>query len=635
MLHQLQPGQRQWGMPSFFGCRVSWAIVLGASALFSVTPGFGKPAADSPYAAAVAPPAAPRAGFALYTAKPIDPISDQFNGDASIPLAMELVAPRNGSSSDQIIATDNKPITGLSATVEDFHIKGGAGVISASAFQIRYAEKEGGKNRMDSRFPDSGHGHFFYDDLVDVAPTTNTTLPIWLTVNVPATAAPGEYTGVMSVRTPPGKTIAVPVSLTVNQWKCPDPKDYFSYIGLMESPEAIAMKYNVPLWSDRHFELIETVLKYLGEIGNKEMVVLAAEGTQLGNYQSMIRIVKGDGGGAAVDFSIFDRYLDLYAKTNSPPQALMVYIWEGAFDKARDGKYQPFHVTTVDKAAGAVSSVSLSYDTPDGKAYVQAVMDGVHERVIKRGWKEDCIMYGLSSDAEPSDQTVELFKGIAPYARWVKHSHHTAKAFDGVEVAVQAVVNGGTTYTGPGWSNPRLELLFLRKKREREAGPQSWRYMMEYSIFRTSCRGMGRIGADMWEVVPPGGKGESELDNGHGTHYTPNLMINCSSCAMLAPGPKGPVATARFEMLREDIHDCEAMTIIARALHDDKTKGKLSADLVTRCQDILKRRDSIYGPKFGRSSGDMIDPPQDTPWIELRQTLGNVAAEVEKAISAS
>ena len=622
-----EPRPIKRGRMSSLGRGLAGAILLGA---FIVVLGRQTLADDKASTAPTAVAPAPRTGFALFTAKPIDPISDLYSGDPSPPLTLELAAPRNGSSSDMLVATDSKPIKGLSATVSDFHFTGGSAILPAKVFQVRYAEKEGGKNRIDNRFPDSGHGHFFYDDLVDVAPATNLTVPIWLTVNVPPMAAPGEYTGTMTVSVPNGKPVAVPAKLFVSAWTCPEPKDYGSYIGLIESPESVALKYKVPLWSDRHFELIEGVFKYLGLIGNKELTVTAIEGTQLGNYQSMIRMIKGEGPGK-VDFTLFDRYLDLYAKHNAPPTALLIDLWEGSYDKGRDGKYRPFSASEVDSSTGAVTSKSMTYEAPEAKAYIQAVMDGVRERVKKRGWKEDCIMYAMASDGVPSDQTLSLLKDIAPYARWVKHSHGPAKEIGGVEVAVQAIVNGGAFFKGPGWANPRLELLFLRKKREREAGPATWRYIMEYSIFRVSCRGMGRIGADFWHVTVPGGNGEREMDNGHGAGYTGNLMINCSSCAMLAPGATGPVATARFEMLREDLQDCEALALLGRAMQTPDLKNKLSADLVTRCQNIMKRKDKVCGPNFGRSSGDMIDPPIDTPWIELRRTLSDLADEVTKA----
>jgi hypothetical protein len=433
----------------------------------------------------------------------------------------------------------------------------------------------------------------------------------------------------VTIGVPDGKAVAVPATLFVSAWKCPAPKDYSSYLGLIESPESVALKYKVPLWGDRHFELIEGVFRYLGQVGNKELTVTAIEGTQLGNYQSMIRMMK-DGGPGKVDFSLFDRYLDLYAKYNAPPTALLIDVWEGSYDKDRDGKYRPFAVSVADRPGGAAASRPMTYDSPEAKAYFRAVMDGVRDRVKKRGWREDCILYAMASDSVPSDQTLDLLQGIAPYARWVKHSHFPLKEIRGVEVAVQAIVNGGAGFKGPGWANPRLELLYLRKKGEREAGPATWRYMMEYSIYRVACRGMGRIGADFWHVALPDKNGEAEMDNGHGAHYTGNLMINCSSCALLGPGPNGPVATARFEMLREDMQDCEALTLLGRAMQDHEPRNKLGADLAARCQDIMKRKDKICGPNFGRSSGHMIDPPADTPWIEVRRTLCDLAEEVLK-----
>ena len=105
--------------------------------------------------------------------------------------------------------------------------------------------------------------------------------------------------------------------------------------GLIESPESVALKYKVPLWSDKHFALIGSVFEHLAQIGNKVLTVSAIENTQLGNYQSMIRFVQ-DGERLTVDFSVLDKYLEVYVKHCPPPQVFYVYVWDNHFDRDRE-----------------------------------------------------------------------------------------------------------------------------------------------------------------------------------------------------------------------------------------------------------------------------------------------------------
>ena len=90
-------------------------------------------------------------------------------------------------------------------------------------------------------------------------------------MRVPADAAPGVYEGKLSVSGP--KPTQVPIRLKVVDWKLPDPKDYVTHMGIIQSPETVAMKYKVPLWSEKHWKLIEKSFQHLGEIGNKVVVL--------------------------------------------------------------------------------------------------------------------------------------------------------------------------------------------------------------------------------------------------------------------------------------------------------------------------------------------------------------------------
>ncbi len=304
----------------------------------------------------------------------------------------------------------------MAATIGDLHQHDGTAVFPASRLQIRYAAKEGAKNRFR---PDNGMrgqgGYTFYDDLVTAAPEKALTVPIWVTARVPAEAAPGDYEGKLIVTHGTDAPVAVPVTLTVCSWKSPDPKDFISHVGLIESPESVALKYKVPLWSDRHFALIGTVFEQLAQVGNKVLTVSAIENTQLGNYQSMVRFLQ-DGQRLTVDFSILDKYLEVYARHCPPPQVFYVYVWDNRFDVDKFGKWRSVSVTVVDKTTGNISSRQFTFNTPEAEAYFHQVMKGVRERAHKLGWKEDSIMLGMASDGRPSRVTTDLFQKIAPYA---------------------------------------------------------------------------------------------------------------------------------------------------------------------------------------------------------------------------
>jgi len=109
-------------------------------------------------------------------------------------------------------------------------------------------------------------------------------------------------------------------------------------------------------------------------------------------------------------------------------------------------------------------------------------------------------------------------------------------------------------------------------------------------------RGLGRIGADFWQVVKnkdgqrAGWVWENNLQS---LWHSLNLFSH-----MLLPGPTGPVASTRYEVFREGVQECEARIAIERVLTDDGLKAKLGADQAGRCQQLLDDRIAAI-PQFG------------------------------------
>jgi len=544
-------------------------------------------AADQPQPASG--PTRPVAGFTLYHAAPDLEISDGTDlGDGTIVPAIRLIGPRNGVVSGQVVARDAGPIRGLRATAGELKQQGGPGLIPQSALRIRYGIKEGIVHHGRG-----GKGCTYYDYLFDVVPAeaASCTLPIWI---------------------------------TVADWRAPAPRDFISHIGLVQSPETVAIKYNVPLWSDGHFALMGKSFQLMGEVGNKVVSVSAITQTQLGNYQSMIRLLRSGDGKLAVDFSVMERYLDVYEQQAGKPAVCYVYAWDVACERARDQRFLTCGVTVVDKATGEVSEKEFAWASPECEAYFKEVMEGVRARILRRGCKEDVLMIGTASDSWPSEKTVEMFRRVAPKARWVVNSHNFAASIHGTEVGYIAWVRSGQKKEGRGWRNPMQETSWPRSKGDWRPNPTRWRYFVEEKL-TWGYRGIGKIGGDFWAVPLPDALEPQEMDNRLRSRWTGNLALGVVTSALLAPGPDGAAATARFEMFREGIQEAEARIFIEQALGDEKLRAKLGDDLAQRATKVLADRPAIL---YNRRDGGV----PGLPWQQLAEKLFAVASEVERQI---
>jgi hypothetical protein len=64
----------------------------------------------------------------------------------------------------------------------------------------------------------------------------------------------------------------------------------------------------------------------------------------------------------------------------------------------------------------------------------------------------------------------------------------------------------------------------------------------------------------------------------------------CLFSYLLAPGPKGPGTTTRFEAFREGLQEAEARIFIEKALLDPARSAKLGPELARKCRDLLDAR---------------------------------------------
>jgi hypothetical protein len=121
--------------------------------------------------------------------------------------------------------------------------------------------------------------------------------PLWVSVRVPADAVPGHYRGTLKVQargaTAAAATFVVPIELTVHGWRIPDPKDFTVHHNFYQSHESVARYYDVPFWSDKHFDLMGRNLKLAGEVGGKLCLVHLLKNSHCqGNAQSMVRWIR-------------------------------------------------------------------------------------------------------------------------------------------------------------------------------------------------------------------------------------------------------------------------------------------------------------------------------------------------------
>jgi len=605
------------------------------------------------------------------------------SGDSNSLGPMVIVGTRNGAFSGKLLVSSGKPIHGLKAVPGDL-LKDGH-TIPAAAVRVRYGV--GWKDRDSFRRPAG------LDILLDSPPDRSSLVSVWVTVNVPRYAPAGTYAGTVSVCAGGGKLVVIPVELRVADWTLPDTGDYTAWLELVQSPDTLSVEYQVPLWSPKHWCLIERSLNLVGQAGSRVVYVPLICHTNLGNAESMVRWMPkptpgkdgATGGPYDFDFSIMDQYLDAAEKHMGRPKIVVFNVWDvyqqdrvlakgvpkvlipGA--DADAGAALPGHstgpaVTMMDPATGrAKTRILPRFSDPDGAALWKPLFAELHRRMARRGL-EKAMFLGMFTDAAPSREEASALKQVSGGLPWVCHAHFdpSRRSKDAPRAGYRTIHENvvltlnpakGRTY---GWREADLRATHFRGAELDRMTPSAARCLMEMQITGKQ-RGIGYVGGDVWRTIRDkrGQRVGIVTDRYPQSHWR---IIEMRSC-LLAPGPIGAVATSRYENVREGIQECEARISLERALTDQRLRDRLGEPLADRAQKLLDERQHALWKDKGLTDEEILSLGstvhwwrdlkfnvqankgkdgyrwfQSSGWQKRSEQLYRLAGEVERALAA-
>jgi hypothetical protein len=508
----------------------------------------------------------------LETGNPFDPLRP-----------VRIAVPRNGTCAGVAVVSDRRGVKGLSAKVSPLAGPDGA-TLQSDAIEIRYAAQQ--------------HEAPWCDVLLPAPPDGAKNVPVWLLVNAPRDQSPGWYRGTLSLSAN-GQRFQAPVEVLVEAFALPAPRDYRSMVGMIHSPDTLALHYGVTPWSDKHFALMEKTIALMGQLGSDVVHVPVILGTYRGVHTGMIRWVK-EGDGYRRDYRALEQYLDLWTKHCGPPKALTLDMWSPGHDPEvidareknwalpRGNKPLP-KVTLLDPASGAMTELAAPWiGDPAGEAFWRPVFEEVRAIVRRRGWPENVIMIGEPLDERPTLPFVKLIAQWAPYVRWSVYSHFSGDARSlGAErlTGEQRPRDDGRWIILPGLEvgygvmpfehmSPAMAPQDQGRQKMTALLAGSYRFSFAQGSSPDAYRTVvwwtgnsGRHGMDYWRLA--GGRLFGSLGN----------LTGATPISMTAPGPEGPLPTVRFQMYREAVEEAEAwLTIVGTCAtrQDDQAKAYMA-----------------------------------------------------------
>jgi len=499
---------------------------------------------------------------------------DVLCGDPLEPLRpLRLATPRGGVSSGQVVVSAATELTGVSAVKAD-----SGAILGAGSVEIRYAT-------ADADVP----------QLLDRPPGAARIVPIWLTARVSRHTAPGVYHGTLTI-SGLQKKVSVPIVLTVYAWTLPELRDYGTTVTLLHCPESVARQYDVPLWSDEHFRLLEKSMAPMGYGGNTLLSVSALGEDWFGDHPLIV--FRKDGGKYVPDLRFAKRYLELYDKHAPPPRYLSVQVWNYSVSQrgfGRDGGDKKWISKTIKvrmlQGNRLVPAEMPVYTRPGTEETWAAVADGMKQILADLGWSETRLLWGTGGDNLPTEEIVAFFKEIAPDVTWRVVTHGSSvRAWGatpedrtqpgGLVLGHASLVRRNVTRR-PLFDDCPFEVL---KRDGVTSVATDYLTMAPLGRIAAGYSGTAFLVFDYWKVIgDEAGRRRTPLGA-----YQRMGNIHGSGGAFVAPGPNGAAPSPQLEAFREGLQITEAILHLRAALADPNRGAAIDLQLAAEARAVIQ-----------------------------------------------
>ncbi|SMO32092.1 protein of unknown function [Saccharicrinis carchari] len=149
-------------------------------------------------------------------------------------------------------------------------------------------------------------------DCMNLQPKT--ARPVWVSIDVPMDASPGDYDATLEILTD-GKTAReLNLSLTVLNRTLPPASEWAFHLDLWQNPYAVARSQNVEPWSDKHWAALEKPMQMLANAGQKVITTTLNKRPWNGQtedpFDTMIEWRKKTDGTWEFDYTVFDNWVE-------------------------------------------------------------------------------------------------------------------------------------------------------------------------------------------------------------------------------------------------------------------------------------------------------------------------------------
>jgi hypothetical protein len=314
----------------------------------------------------------------------------------------------------QAVLWTKEDLSGVTVTADD--LKCGTSVIPSSAVKTNFVSyvmtdelNKNGKGGCGDRQNKAEWDSSMVADILDINKIidlkANTAQAIWVNVWAPADTKAGKYKGTLTVSGKNFAPISLNLDLEVLNRTLPPPKDWQFHLDLWQNPYAVARYYQVPLWSQAHFDAMRPIMKILADAGQKVITTTIMNKPWNGQtedaFDAMVGKTKKIDGSWSYDYTVFDKWVEFMQSVGIDKQinCYTLIPWALRFDY-------------FDQATNRV----LFLETKPGEAaydeYWGSFLTDFAKHLRQKGWFEKTTIAMDERGLEAMTKTIKLIKSI-------------------------------------------------------------------------------------------------------------------------------------------------------------------------------------------------------------------------------
>lgn len=312
----------------------------------------------------------------------------------------------------QAVLWTNRNLDNVTVSVSD--LRNGASVIPASDISthfVRYVMTDelnkDGNGGCGHRENKAEWDSLLVADVLDIINVRDIsachTQPIWIKIHVPSNVNSGKYKGVMTVSGANFKPMKLHIEVNVLKRTLPNPKDWALHLDLWQNPYAVARYYQVPLWSQEHFDLLYPIMKMLADVGQRAITTSIMHkpwnGQTEDHFDSMITRIKRIDGSWSYDYAVFDKWVTFMMDKVGIDEMINCYTmipWSLRFDY-------------YDEATNRMQFVEAEPGDSAYTEYWETFLKDFSRHLRHKGWFEKT---AISMDERPMEDMREAIKVI-------------------------------------------------------------------------------------------------------------------------------------------------------------------------------------------------------------------------------